>query len=614
MDSEKQNNDAVEPELDRETENNELIRKTRIRLAIVVFGVLGVFLFSSEFMNAIFNNRLDAMRTDFLERVRFAFKPTVVFIYLVFSALLYVVILRYLAPLFSYLRDGENYDKARKAAISVPWVIILFQLTAWTIGTTLYYYLKDWNAASGIPFLFGLLLKIAVGLPSGVYISIIFNMILIPSKRKLNIVTIREGENDTFSRNRDYYVVLAILVFLVVNFTYLTYYFARSLTEVTFGAFYLPLLLTSIFYVLVSYGLIALSKKEYFLQIESIKEVLRQMAGGSTKLDRRIPIINYNELGETAGYVNTILNNFSELIRKVSETSSTMAETSSSLLSTSKQNAAHSNQQASSAAEIVSTMEEVDKLSKDLGEKASNVEDSAGRMKESVNDGFSITQENTEKMKQVRESYEETINGMKNLGEHISGIWEIVKIINGIAGQIKIIAFNAALEASSAGEAGKNFEIVASEIRRLADSTVNSTNEIRTKIGDIQHASDELIGSSEEDTIKIQDAWQLSQRLDEVFKKILELSDSSLKAAESMSQSVSQQINSFEQVLITARQISDGINDFTASVEETNRIADNIEQGVETLNSIVESSADEEAQRGDDTPQSKSDEQKEEER
>ena len=72
----------------------------------------------------------------------------------------------------------------------------------------------------------------------------------------------------------------------------------------------------------------------------------------------------------------------------------------------------------------------------------------------------------------------ETISGIKMLGEKIESIWDIVNIINGIADQTKIIAFNAELEASAAGEAGKNFQIVATEIRRLADSTVSSTNEI----------------------------------------------------------------------------------------------------------------------------------------
>ncbi len=573
-----------------------LVRQIRLRLAFVVYVVLGLFLFSSELMNALFNNYLDEIGAGVGERVAFAFKPTVVGIYLIFATILYLLIIRYLAPLFGYLLSGERYEEARKAAVNIPWLIIIFQFVAWTIGTTLYYMMKGWSAESGIPFAFGLPLKMAVGLPSGVYTSILFSMILIPAKARLNIVTMQSGENDTFSRNRDYYVVLSIILFLVINFSYIVYYFARAGRGIDFKGFYLPMLITALFYGFLSYGLMALSKKEYFIQIESIRSIMEKMASGSTKLDSRIHIINYNELGEIAGYVNTILNNFFELLKKISETSSVMAKSSEGLLKTSQENASRSNQQASSTAEIVSTMEELDGLSKSIGEQTAHVEQSAGRMKDSVNDGFTITQENIDKMKEVRDSYEETIGGMKNLGEHISGIWEIVKIINGIAGQIKIIAFNAALEASSAGEAGKNFEIVATEIRRLADNTVNSTNEIRTKIGDIQHASDLLVGSSEEDSIKIQDAWQMSQRLEEVFKRILDSSEASLQASTEMSRAVSRQINAFEQVLITARQISEGVSEFTDSVEETTNTARALEETVEALNGIVEGSSDDDAE------------------
>src|SRR6056297_256004 len=577
---------------DQESEAYELVSRIRMSLALVVFGILGVFLFSSELMNAVFNNRLDAAGAGFGERLIFAFKPTVIAIYIVFAGVLYFMIMRYLKPLFLFLTSGEQYNQARKAAINVPRVIIVFQFVAWTAGTALYYFMKGWQAESGIPFSLGLPLKMAVGLPAGVYTSLLFNMILIEAKQKLTITSLKDGEDDSFSRNRDYYVVLAILLFLIVNFTYLIYYFNLANREISLSAFYLPLMGVSLFYAAVSYGLIALSKKEYFIQIDTIRQVLGTMARGTTGLDRRINIINYNELGEIAGSVNLILNNFSELLRKISETSRVMAGSSSSLASASQENAAHSNQQASSTAEIVSTMEGLDTLSKNMGKQAGDVEESAGHMKESIQDGFAITQENIDKMKQVRNSYENTINGMKNLSEHIGGIWEIVKIINGIAGQIKIIAFNAALEASAAGEAGKNFEIVASEIRRLADSTVSSTNEIRNKIGDIQHASDKLVGSSEEDTIKIQDAWQMSHRLEEVFKKILELSEGSLQSAASMNQSVSQQINAFEEILLTVKQISQGINDFANSVEETTRTADTIERTVRDLNAIVESSSE----------------------
>jgi len=136
-------------------------------------------------------------------------------IYIVFAGLLYFLIMRYLKPLFQFLTLGEQYGQARKAAINVPRIIIVFQFVAWTTGTTLYYFMKGWEAESGIPFSLGLPLKMAVGLPAGVYTSLLFNMILIEAKQKLTITSLKDGEDDSFSRNRDYYVVLAILLFLI---------------------------------------------------------------------------------------------------------------------------------------------------------------------------------------------------------------------------------------------------------------------------------------------------------------------------------------------------------------------------------------------------------------
>ncbi|THB68701.1 MAG: chemotaxis protein, partial [Spirochaetaceae bacterium] len=205
-----------------------------------------------------------------------------------------------------------------------------------------------------------------------------------------------------------------------------------------------------------------------------------------------------------------------------------------------------------------------------------------------VQDGFTIIRQNLQQMDHVKTSYMQTIDGIKNLSEHISGIWEIVKIINGIAGQIKIIAFNAALEASSAGEAGKNFEIVASEIRRLADNTVASTKEIRSRIGEIEEASDKLIQFSGSDSEKIQEAWKLSQVIEDLFAKILQSSEASAESAEEIQGSVDKQVNAFEQILITLRQISEGISEFTASIDENSTTAESLNQTVQVLNNIVQ--------------------------
>jgi methyl-accepting chemotaxis protein len=568
-------------------ENAVLIRTIRTRVAIVVFGILALFLFSSEFTNTFFNNQLDAIGATPVERIRYVFKPTVVALFVVFSSVLFTMIMRYLKPLIRYLSDGAEYQKARSAAINVPWIIIVFQLVAWTVGTTLYYMIHGWSAESGIPYPFGLLLKIGVGFPAAIYTSIMFNLLLIPAKEKLNITDIQTRENDRFSRQRDYYAIVAAVAFLIINYSYIVYYYTRARVEVSFSGLYMPLILLSVFYGAISIGMILLSKKEYFAQIQSVETVLRNMAEGRTRTDQRIQITNFNEIGEVSAHVNAILDSFSELLREINSIASLLAGSSQRLADAGQQNAAYSNQQASSASEIVSTMEGVNSLSADIGRRVREVEQMAVRSKESVLDGFRITKDNIAKMKEVTESYAETISGMKNLGEHIAGIWEIVKIINGIAGQIKIIAFNAALEASSAGEAGKNFEIVAGEIRRLADSTVASTNEIRSKIGDIQQASDMLIGSSEVDTLKIQDAWQMSNQLESVFENILSTSEETSTASGEMSNAVEQQINAFEQILMTSRQISEGIHAFTGSIEESSTTARTLEETVESLNRIV---------------------------
>lgn len=569
-----------------------LIQGIRKKIALTVFGLLAFFLFSSEFINAVFNNTLDALNINLLGRIVFAFKPMVVGLFVFLSVSLYLIIMLYLKPLLNFLGTGKDYQRARSAAINIPWVIIIFQLSAWSLGTTIYYLLNGWHAESGIPFVFGLLLKVGIGLPSGVYISILFNIILIPAKIKLGIIEMRLNEDDVFSRWRDVFAVIGAMVYITINYSYIIYYYTNASVAISFGAFYVPLLFLGLFLAAVSVGLILLSKLEYYIQIESIQSVLRDMAAGRTKGDDRIRILNFNELGKIAAYVNTILDYFAGIFNRINEAAKLLADSSQRLSTVSQENAAYSNQQAASTAEIVSTMEDLNKLSIDIGRQVKQVEEMSVTMKEGVNDGYTITKENIIKMKEVTDSYTQTIGSIKDLGNQIAGIWEIVKIINSIAGQIKIIAFNAALEASSAGEAGKNFEIVAGEIRRLADSTVSSTNEIRSKISDIQHSSDSLIRSSEEDTQKIQAAWSMSNKIESVFDTILSSSESSSESAATMRTAVEQQICAFEQVLLTLRQIAEGIHEFTVSIEESSSTADALEDMVKDLNTIMERSTE----------------------
>ncbi|MBR1722639.1 MAG: hypothetical protein IJ727_09205, partial [Treponema sp.] len=133
-----------------------------------------------------------------------------------------------------------------------------------------------------------------------------------------------------------------------------------------------------------------------------------------------------------------------------------------------KENAATSQDQSAAVKEIVATMEDNNTLSENISNKINGVSGVATKTSMDVAEGVAYLEENVRQLQDIANANRETIEGIKSLGDKIENIWDIVTLINSVADQAKIIAFNAELEASSAGEAGRNFHIVATEIRRLA--------------------------------------------------------------------------------------------------------------------------------------------------
>jgi methyl-accepting chemotaxis protein len=321
--------------------------------------------------------------------------------------------------------------------------------------------------------------------------------------------------------------------------------------------------------------------------LDRVTSSVRDLAEGEGDLTRRLEIVSEDELGELARYFNIFLEKLRSQMIKIKETSETLTGSVHDLSVSSKEVASTSNSQASAVKEVVSTMEDSDKLSKSVAGRIVKVVDIAEKTRENVENGFAITRGNMEKMEEIRTANSDVINGIKALGKQIKSIWEIVEIINSVADQTKIIAFNAELEASAAGEAGKNFEIVASEIRRLANNTMSSTKAIKERIDEVQRASDSLIDLSEAGTQKIAEGWKVSKSLDAVFQEVLDSSETSADSAQKISESINQQADAFEQILLTLKQISDGIDNFVVSTEATTQASETLRVMADYLKGIV---------------------------
>ena len=298
------------------------------------------------------------------------------------------------------------------------------------------------------------------------------------------------------------------------------------------------------------------------------KENLHKVKAADTDLS--------NEFMFNVYLINTIVDILQKILKESQRISMTVVESSNELSVISRETAVTSLEQSSGVKELLSAMEESDALSKNIAEKIGEVSLVASRTTDNINDGFDILKQNMQKLDEIKRANDVTVEGIKVLTEKVSGISDIARIINGIADQTNIIAFNAELEASSAGDVGENFALVANEIRRLTNNTIQSTEEIRKRIIEIQHSSDELLASSQNGSEKILDGNKIINDLNTRFEELKASSESMNYASEDIKKIIEQQTASFAQIVITLRQISEAAESFSSSTQKISDSAQNL--------------------------------------
>ena len=564
----------------------ESARTLRLKVMAALYGPLFVFLVLSEYLNSMFSEKYDLLGLSAVQRIPLAFKPTVMALYLLFTTILFLMVLRFLKPLFDFVEGRADAEKARGAAIRMPWVIILFQVGAWSLGTFVYYAMRGWVAESGIPLAFGILSKVVTGFLSSTYVAFGINLILQDSRRSLGIKVIRPGERDIFSRTKDYLATFAGMRFIVGYSLFIAQCFASVGVVHGFLTFLQRTSLAFLTLGLVGVVPIFLSKREYRLQVNGILKEMRELTQGTRDQSRLIDIVTFDELGELSMHVNRNILQFREFSDSIRTLAEHLTEASLSLAATAQQSSSVSNQQAAAVAEVVSTMEDSDRLGKSAAERAAEVDSKSVRTLETATEGVSRIDNHLESMESIRKANDGTLEFIKSLNEDIKTIWDVVRMINSLANQVKIIAFNAELEASSAGAAGKNFEIVATEIRRLADNTVASTSEIRDKTKLIEQAALNLIESSESTTKAIESGCENSRRIQEAFNLVKTSSEDASVSARAINDGIRMQTAGSEQILLTMKQIAHSASDYAQSTKmlsDTSRRLNDMVVGMSAL-------------------------------
>jgi twitching motility protein PilJ len=240
--------------------------------------------------------------------------------------------------------------------------------------------------------------------------------------------------------------------------------------------------------------------------------------------------------------------------------------------------------------EIEDTSAQVLKVAESINEVSRNAEEGAQVARASLSaaeQGAKAVQNSITGMNDIREQIQETSKRIKRLGESSQEIGEIVELITDITEQTNVLALNAAIQAASAGEAGRGFSVVAEEVQRLAERSAEATKQIGAIVKTIQADTQDAVAAMEKSTQGVVEGAKLSDaagqaltEIDRVTKNLAGLIQQISSATQNQAQATNQVARNMQDILEITRQTTSGTQQTAQSIQDLTRVADELRSSV----------------------------------
>ena len=258
-----------------------------------------------------------------------------------------------------------------------------------------------------------------------------------------------------------------------------------------------------------------------------------EMAKGNLRLEP-LAVTSNDEFGQMATGFNNMNKNIRDLITQMKQSADQVAASSEELTASSQQAAEAATHVAQTVTEVANGMEKqlssVDSAKQNIDaafidinamtEKASTVMENTEQMAGAADHGSELMHNAMDKMNGIEQSVANSAQVVRKLGENSKQIGQIVESISAIADQTNLLALNAAIEAARAGEAGRGFSVVAEEVRKLAEQSQQSAEEIKNRIAVIQGDTEEAVVAMESGTNEVALGTQAIREVGEQFRDI----------------------------------------------------------------------------------------------
>ncbi|TWI59676.1 methyl-accepting chemotaxis protein [Halalkalibacter nanhaiisediminis] len=314
-----------------------------------------------------------------------------------------------------------------------------------------------------------------------------------------------------------------------------------------------------------------------------------------------------DEVGTLARVFNQISDRMKDMITQVVNSSEQVLSSADTLNDSAKRTSEMANEvnaairevaggaavQVQSSSESARAMEELSQGVQQIAESAAVISSSSTMMNENANEGYKSVQSAIEQMTFIQNGTKETKSTIELLDNDSKEIGQIITVITDISEQTNLLALNAAIEAARAGEAGKGFSVVADEIRKLADQTSNSANQIKGLIGKIQSNTEKSVtsitASSEDVNNGIERINEVGAKFNEILRSIEEVTvkiEDMSAVAEEMSAGTEEVAASVQEIASTSQVAADSAEQVTMASEEQLVIINGINEAASSLSDM----------------------------